>query len=365
MVKKIVRIVCAVLILVYIIIFISYIYPHVLKDKGQIKDQSQVTILKLWHVDVFEGGSGSRADFLRRIAIAYEKANVGTFVMVEALTLDQLKDNLAIGKQADLISYGGGIANSILPKLQSFTGTFTAYSEFIDSGMIENKVYGVPWSTGAYLIAGLAEHLQDNDKPFNEIIASSAKETKKTSLYSFSYGQSHYNNPLMALILSGKKISLSPKSVNLASTKTQAEAYSEFVSKNKSVFLLGTQRDAIRLSYRENNVDFVMQPLGGYTDLVSYISIFQEARSDSAIKFIEYLLKPEQQQKLSELNMFSTVINTIYASGIMSDMEKTIDTSSVPNAFTDPLIIENTRQDAFKALSGNEEILKKLISNYS
>ena len=49
-------------------------------------EEGRIRVVRLWNIDTFEGGRGSRTAFLSRIAAAYEKGNPGALVMVSSYT---------------------------------------------------------------------------------------------------------------------------------------------------------------------------------------------------------------------------------------------------------------------------------------
>ena len=58
--------------------------PRVLDKKllPEKEEKAKSTVLVMWHVDTFEGGTGSRQDFLMKTAVAFEKENGGVYVSV-------------------------------------------------------------------------------------------------------------------------------------------------------------------------------------------------------------------------------------------------------------------------------------------
>src|SRR5574344_2147620 len=74
-------------------------------------------ILELWHIETFEGGSVSRANFLEKQAIAFEKKHKGSYIVIESMSLEQFKLNLANGKKPDILSFGIGIGDGITDSL--------------------------------------------------------------------------------------------------------------------------------------------------------------------------------------------------------------------------------------------------------
>ena len=69
--------------------------------KDKINEQSKITapseykgIISLWQIDGFEGGSGSRKQFLLKVAREFEKKNNGVLVMVINHTFLSAKENV-------------------------------------------------------------------------------------------------------------------------------------------------------------------------------------------------------------------------------------------------------------------------------
>ena len=85
-----------------------WIIPPIIKVKV-VEQNAQPIILTLWHVDSFEGGVGSRADWLKKRALEFEKTHKGVYVDVVKLTYSQLTQKLAEGRPFDLVSFGVGV----------------------------------------------------------------------------------------------------------------------------------------------------------------------------------------------------------------------------------------------------------------
>lgn len=350
--KKAIKIILAPLI---IVLFAVFVLPHYAAD---IKSNTppSAKIAELWHVDMFEGGSGSRSEFLKRRAIEFEKENPAKYILIKSMTYTQIINNLLEGQCPDMFSFGQGLACDLLSEIAAFEGNIQTYDNMLSSAVIENKLFAVPWCTGTYIIAGITEHISDDIIYSKELACSS-----KNNLYSFITGYSLFNNPLLAAYLANKSISLGEKSLDSTKHFTQAEAYSRFVSKNYSVFLLGTQRDYVRISGRENASDFSFQTAEGYSDLVCYIGICKKTvNAKLCTGFIEYLLSEKSQKKLTEINMFSVNISDLYKDGIMWQAEQKIKDNLVLSAFISKEILEENRMLAYEALTGNLQSAEKI-----
>jgi hypothetical protein len=355
--KRVFKIVAMALVPVYIAVFLIFILP---RSHSQQQLKAETEIIQLWHVDMFEGGSGSRGDFLMRRAVEYEKQLKGKYILVKSLTYEQLLGNLAEGLKADIYSFGVGLAGDLLPQLCAFSGRIAIYDNLLQSGVVEDKVFGVPWCAGSYVIIGLSELLPQG-ADFSKLLFSSARQKGKYQLKSAAVGYARFNNPLFAAFASDESLRLSQNSIDEAAELSQYDAFSKFASKNHSVFLLGTQRDAVRISQREDAADFSMQPLVGFTDLICYLGISKDTKSLSLCNgFIEFVLSPKSQYKLSSLNMFSVNTVGLYTEGIMKRIEDNMQNLKTINAFTSKEILLEQRLLCQKALKGDAESAQKL-----
>lgn len=358
--KKYVKIAGAIILPLYIAVYVLFFFPQ----KDPVSDdgaKAAAKIAELWHVDLFEGGSGSRGEFLKQRAINFESMESGNFILIKNMTYQQMIHSLLEGQRPDMFSYSAGAAIDILHDLRAFGGSVQVFENLLDSGIIEDKVFAMPWCSGGYVIAGITEYLSDENADFSKMLADSAKSKGKSMLYSFITGYSMYNNPMLAALNANKNIKLTENSFDERETYTQYEAYSRFTSKNASVFLLGTQRDAVRLTGRENASDFTIQAVKGYNDLVCYISIQKDTPNYGMCeKFIEYLLSESTQRKLTQINMFSVNTEGLYNDGIMREIEKEIKNNFVLNAFISKEILSQNRELALLAVKGDSDAAKKI-----
>lgn len=267
---------------IFVIAFMPFAYKKTTaRQTLPIKTPEHKYVLTLWHIDVFEGGVGSRGDFLSKIAVEF-RSN-GVLVMVVNHTVESAENSIKQGVLPDMISYGVGVdfvakyAKS-LPK-NSFSG-----------GEIGGKIYAYPWCAGAYFLITKNENNQPIDKLF--------------------ISKSAYNIPFISLFL-GK---VDAKEIEM---KKPLDAYTSFLSAKENVALLGTQRDLKRLEQR--GVDFYAQPIGGFNDLIQYVSVTtcDSGRFGECIKFINYLISEKPQKQLSKIGMLS-VYYGVYTDGAMA-----------------------------------------------
>ena len=269
---------------VFVIAFMPFAYKKTSsKQSLPIKTPEHKYVLTLWHIDVFEGGVGSRGDFLSNIAVDF-RSN-GVLVMVVNHTIESAENSIKQGVLPDMISYGVGVdfvakyAKS-LPK-KSFLG-----------GEIGGKYYAYPWCAGAYFLITKNENNQPIDKLF--------------------VSKSAYNIPFGAIFFG--KID-----ANAIEVKKPLEAYTSFLSSKENCAFLGTQRDLKRLEQR--GVEFYAQPVLGFNDLIQYVSVItsDSGRFEECVKFINYLIGEKPQKQLSKIGMLS-VFYSAYTDGAMANV---------------------------------------------
>ena len=256
-------------------------YPETSKpDKKPVKTEEYKTALTLWHIDTFEGGVGSRADFLSGALTSRE--DDGIIVLVKTYTLSGMKAAFQKGEFPDMISFGIG-AGEVIKYARELPQKGFAGGEF------GKKQYAVPWCAGGYYLIGKGE---DNRLIDGFLSGNTPKNNENTGLI---VSQGENTMPVIALKLSG----VTAEDVSYYSP---SEAYVKFLSEQNAV-LAGTQRDLRRLEKR--GVAFTAKPLHGYSDIVQYLSI--TSKSDEkykyALKIVDYLLSESVQKKLYKIGM--------------------------------------------------------------
>jgi hypothetical protein len=76
------------------------------------------SILTIWQIDTFEGGTKSRRQFLIDVGKEFESQNQGAFVMVNSHTISSAENTLENGIYPDIISYGNGLDLKQLTELK-------------------------------------------------------------------------------------------------------------------------------------------------------------------------------------------------------------------------------------------------------
>lgn len=244
---KIKVILCAV---VCVCLFITFTCMA-LADGEQTNDTEDTrSVLKVWQIDSFEGGKGSRADFLQSIGNDFAESGNG-YVSVTSLSSEAARLNLSKGNVPDIISYGAGIYG-----IESY---ITGYTQ---------------WCRGGYCL--LTVEGDFSDATAENTVVNSGKE----------------NFTAAALMLGG---------LNGAEQQTPTSAYLKLVNGNCK-YLFGTQRDIYRLKTR--GVNFTVKPVTAFNDLYQNISVTTACKDkNEANKFIDYLLS--RRAEVTRLGMIS------------------------------------------------------------
>ncbi len=215
-------------------------------------------VVRVWNVDTFEGGKGSRTAFLRRVADSV--AREGVYFLISSYTVEGAREAASRGELPDAISYGiglGGFLERCLPLPYAFSG-----------GEVDGKTYAVPWCRGQY-------YLFSHTETFAGRTAISAGGS---------------NLPCVAAAISAVS----------GEEMEPLAAYSGFLS-GKYDLLLGTQRDVCRFQTR--GAEVAMRPLAGYNDLYEVISVYSREKFEDCLAFLEALRGEKAQKALGEIGM--------------------------------------------------------------
>ena len=300
-----------------------FIFGGVLKTKRETVKKAYEGIVSLWHIDTFEGGTGSRRKFLLDLAVKYEKKHAGTLIMAIDYTVAGAEEEMKNGKFPDMISFGNGLELKAFSELK----TENAYPEGVFSGTPAAAI----WAKGEYALFSKTEP--------------SGKE-----IDSLTVSQSEYNLPLVAFALSGftaKKIVV----------KTPSEAYADFIN-GKTDCLLGTQRDVYRLLNRGFNA--AVTPLSSFSDLNQFIAITGDnpQKNACAREFIDLLLSDAVQNDLNKIGLFSVFGRVSYEDPSLSALSE-IRNNGV-SAFLEKGKIDEIRALSLSAAAGDKDALKKI-----
>ena len=240
------------------------------------KEAEARTVVRVWNIDTFEGGKGSRTAFLKSVA---RELQGEAYYLVTSYTLEGALSAFAEGEAPDVLSFGVGLsefAERLLPLPYSFAG-----------GELGGKTLAYPWCMGGYYLFSLTDFEGES----------------RTAL---SVGGE--NLPAVAARLEG---------ITGEETESVA-AYTGFLS-GKYRYLLGTQRDVCRFQAR--GVSVQARPLAKYCDLYQYIGILSSEKRDGSLAFVEALLSPEVQGRLSQIGMFPLENNAERTVSVFSSRE--------------------------------------------
>ena len=288
--------------------------------------QSRSGIVRLWNIDTFEGGKGSRSAFLNRISAAYEKAHDGVYIMVSSYTAEGAAAAIREGNLPDMLSFGVGFSEAAESCLKINGRSFAG-------GLVGKECRAVPWCRGGYALFCLEDGFEDAGAA-NTVV---------------SLGGS--NQPLAAA-------ALLPLTGNIAAEESTS-AYVRFLN---GKYILGTQRDVCRFASRGVNV--YCKPISDYSDLYQYIAVTSR---DAEIKkicddYVESLLGEKNQKKLTEIGMLSPYYDIYSSDNPAADELERARIGYTLNVFTSAEGLNGVNAAAKDVLAGgNAEVLKNFL----
>lgn len=224
---------CGLLCLIFIIIFACF--PKKRNDRAM----QESTFLNVWQIDSFEGGKGSRADYLQKIGANFSKKEK-CYVNVTSISAESARVNLANGVTPDIISYGP---------------TAFGFESYIENSKV--------WCHGSYCLLTL-----DSDADFSDVNKDNTVINEGKDNFVFA-----------AALLCG---------LQGAQAEKPTGAYVKLID-GKYKYLLGTHRDVFRLKTRE--VGFAVKAISVFNDLYQLISTTKEGKNKVyAEKFVNYAL---------------------------------------------------------------------------
>ncbi|MBP5466520.1 MAG: hypothetical protein J6Y43_03040 [Clostridia bacterium] len=321
-------------ILVFAVAFTLLFGKSGIADNGlKVSSAEYKGILTVWHVDTFEGGVGSRKQFLLSVSRGFEKLYNGVLVMVVDYTAESAEQAISDGKSPDIISYGAGVNVQNVRSLGNLIAV---------GGTYNGETYALPWARGGYCIIRNPDYSANRNDAGKLLVS-----------------QGEFTNPLTAYALSGKQ----PIAAENTEILSPMNAYVKF-TQGKTERFLATQRDVHRLILR--GMDFTSEPLDGYNDLYQYVSVLSEdaVKAEYARKFAEYLISEDVQKQLYKIGLFSCYFGVEYDSPDLSAMQKT-EIKTVLSAFTSEERIKKLQSFGASAAAGNGAVIseiKKLVS---
>ena len=261
-------------------------------DRAEIPNSSSYQgVLSLWCLDGFEGGTGSRADFLARAARKFEAKYPGVFIQVSAVTAYEAEDRRNRGLCPDIFVYSYGYDLLFSERYLAYTGAVTTLDAF---------------------------HVSEDAVP---IWAGGYFTFRKSDSEPLVAGYALGNDPFLAAVLAGTE-------GVTAAEGGQKSAYEAFVFSGRN--LLGTQRDVVRVQKDSESCE--IEALTAYTDLIQFASVLPVSadRAEYAMKFLEYLTSDDVQARLTEIGMLSTTGLRLY-DGARGELEAAYPDIRVPS----------------------------------
>lgn len=326
---KVLRIIAA-LTLAFAVAFTIFFGRYKIEASGVDTTPEQYKgIITMWQIDSFEGGIGSRKQFLLKAARSFEKSNSGVLIMVIDQTVEGAKENIKEGVYPDLISFGAGA------DISGFSELFV--EQKVLGGMVGDKCFATAWCRGGYALIS------------NPLICADIENL--TEIESLLVSQGQYTQPLAALAFEG----IVAKNVEVLAPM---DAYVKFVS-GKTPYFLGTQRDVNRLLNR--GFEFRLKPINEYNDLYQYVCITgkEQVKRYYSEKFIEHLLSEKVQKSLSEIGMYSPYFTVDYEINEHNLMQK-IQSKITVSAFTSSEQLKEMQTLSLLFYKGDKEALNKI-----
>ncbi len=327
------------------------------KELAQRKEKQFSGVITVWQVDSFEGGVGSRTSWLNAKLSQLEKKYNGVYFSVKSVKPELLGQMLKNSKP-DLISFGNGVFT--LQEAQDYFDVIECPQTMVPSLATSGQGYAVPLFFGGYCIltdSDLANKYK-LDKGLEQYINSDfGSVTYKKKLYkvaSVAVGQHNTSAAALALYLK-QKISVP---VTLYDSDGLWDCYNYNYLCASAVC---TQRQLYRLqaaNEKNKGRKSTLVPLGSYTDMVQYISVFKGAPQNKRKiinNVIEYLTDQTVQLTVSDIGLMPAHMNALalikYQNAYMQQLCDAVKNKpiTVPGAFCDLSAVNKAAFDALSA----------------
>lgn len=266
-------------------------------------EKKDIEIYTIYHIETFEGGAKSRLSYLKNIAREFEKENSNVFFYIKNVLPENLQEEINLSTP-DLISFGFGVGNTVFNELKPLSSEYQINENYIKSAYYNGKLMCAPYISSGYVYF-------TNQEEFNF-----------DKLYC---GNNQYTHP-------EKVYSKKTSKINNGKTMSSYEVYQKFAYKQINN-MLGTARDLYRIENLNSTgrLTSISQVETEYTDLIQYMGIVN--KNSCTLKFLDYLLKNENQSKLKDYGLFSTKNLTLYSSKTYQELEMALANIFVPNVF--------------------------------
>lgn len=313
-----------------LVLFCTFTFMHgrnlINSESNVVKSEEFQGVISLWQIDGFEGGVGSRKQFLLKIARQFEKENSGVLIMVTNMSKKGAEENIQNGILPDMISFSNGI------DLRGMTELNTDRKSV--GGVVGNVSYAVAWCRGGYVLIENPKYV-NKDKKYEFVLVS----------------QGEYTQPILAMCLEELKF-------NDIEILSPMNAYVKFVS-GKSRYLLGTQRDVNRLKAREMTVNCT--PFVEYNDLYQYVLVSSKdpLKQFYSGKFIDFLLSEKCQKELYNIGMMSCFFDVKFENDHLNQMQM-IKNNYTLSAFTHSAYLKELQNLSQSWVSGSDNVENKI-----
>ena len=324
---KSVRIMAGIILIFSFLFTIFIARGKILEEKSEEMPMEYKGIISVWQVDSFEGGIGSRRQFILNMAKKFENKYDGLLVLVSDYTADGVRENLKNGIFPDIISFGAGVEISGFSEI-------TLDVDF-KGGKVGDKQYAIPWCRGGYAFFGNPQLIEEITNEFD----------------SLSVSHNGVTEPLIALSEEG--VLLKDFTV-----KKPLDNYVDFLS-GKSKVMLGTQRDLFR--FKARGFEVLVKPLTKFNDLYQYavITSKDQTKKVMAEKFLEFLISFEVQKELDSIGMFSPYYAVINDNAQYNLMQKQTEFFTLSPFIKSEELLE-LHSIAKEGLKGNQDALNKI-----
>jgi len=247
-----------VLLFLIVLLCVSVPIMAAFESRADEEKEEPLQVLTLWQIDGFEGGKGSRAQYL---VDKFKKLlkDDNAYLNVIPLTAEAAEENLKNGTVPDMISC---------------SPTFNAHLQLINAKDFAYKT----WCYGSYCLLSLEENCNFDDANSGNPVINEGKG----------------NLAAVAAVMRG---------LNGCAFETPTSAYLKLLN-GKYKYLLGTQRDVYRLKTR--GVSFSVRQITEFNDLYQNISIITREgnRYGTCKRFAEYITTDNHD--VNKIGMFAT-----------------------------------------------------------
>lgn len=232
-------------------------------------EDDEMCVISLWQIDSFEGGRGSRAQYLQNMADkCFEDTKV--YVTVTSLSAQAARANMQAGIVPDIISYGAG---------------FYGIENLVNAADFTYKC----WCRGAYVLLSLDANTNFDDVGANNTIVNAGKDNMTAACALF-------------------------EGLAQADVRPPTSAYVSLLAGDYK-YLLGTQRDIYRLETR--GVTYAAKVITSFNDLYQNISVLCEGEKYYySCEFVDYLT--ESCSNVAELGLVS---DKTAHTGVMAEVQ--------------------------------------------